>query len=729
MALTISSPGVEIREIDLTLNASLPTGTKVLVHGFASQGPAQALLNITSQAELDEIYFGNNGPTNPAETYFYNNCKEILNSPATLLTTRLPYGSGDGTGFQGDYVALCYPASGFNTTTTYNSSLSVFETARIYTSDFTTGSGIEIGQPTMVALTEENYESLRIGELGWNNTLNLSATGLDVISNAAFVVVNDSKMVVNDKYEGYYMAIADNSTIAASGFAAITGVKTLKDSSFILKDLSTNLLNFALTGDQPSSQVNISEIVETSYSYDFTDAVYDNALVMYLFRLKTSMYSQDPNKLNFSGVEKYVGKFDSLATISKSGGGTDSFYLQDIVNNGSNYVQMFVNPYISKKATINTVRTDFTTLNPVGNYTPCKTTDDSLKYIGALDTKIEKALGLAENVLNLDVDIVIDAGLSTIFAYCKDPIKGRATFDDTMSVADGMEALIDVETGDASDFAVDHKLIFNKYNNFCQNTRKDCMFISDPIRGVFVQGENTKTLDRKSRNFSLNIYNPMINLYDTANSNYAATYANWVQVYNSNTQKYIWVPMSGFQAAIMARMDATYYPWYAPFGLNNGIIRNITNIAFRPNQKQMDALYKKGINPVAFFQGDGFVVWGQKTTQTKPSAFDRINVRRLFLVLERSTMKVMRYYIGEPNTVFTRTRVVNTLDPIFKFSQNNSGIYDYRLICSEKNNKADVIDNNQMNVDIYLKPVKTAEYILVTFYAVPTGADFTEYTG
>jgi phage tail sheath protein FI len=155
----------------------------------------------------------------------------------------------------------------------------------------------------------------------------------------------------------------------------------------------------------------------------------------------------------------------------------------------------------------------------------------------------------------------------------------------------------------------------------------------------------------------------------------------------------------------------------------------VVDIAVRPNQKQAGLFYKKGINPVVFFQGDGFVVWGQKTLQTKPSAFDRINVRRLFLVLERSTMKIMRYFVGEPNTVFTRTRVVNTLDPIFSYSMRNSGVYDYRVICNETNNTADVIDNNQMNVDIYLKPVKTAEFILVSFYAVPTGADFAEYTG
>lgn len=717
MALTISSPGVELREIDLTLNASLPTGTKVLVHGFTSQGPSQTLLNITSKAELDEIYFGNNGPTNPAEVYFYNNCKEVLNSPATLLTTRLPYGSGDGTGFEGDYVALAFPAS------------ATYSVAQSSSNAFSTATGITIGQPIVLGLTESEYEQLKVGELGWNDVANGSISGVNALGNAGFIVVNDSKMTINDKYEGYYLAITDNNVITTSGFNAIESIKTLKDNTFTLQDLSTSVIGFALTGTETSNDNSVSEVIETAFPYDFTNSEYNNAVVMYLFRLKTSQYASDPSKLYYSAVEKFAGKFDTAATIQKSGGGAESFYLDDVVNNKSNYIQIFSNPYITKKATIGLVRTDVTTLNPVGNYTPCKTTDNSLKYIGALNTKIEKALGLAENILNLDVDIVCDAGLSTVFAYCNDGSGNRLGFDDVKDVSSELTNLSNITTGDSSDFANDHKTIFNLYNNFCQNTRKDCVFLSDPIRGIFVQGENTKTLDRKTRNWTQHVYTPLINIYNTSNSNYAATYANWVKVYNSNTQTYVWVPFSGFQAAIMARMDATFYPWYAPFALNNGIIRNITDIAVRPNQKQCDSLYKKGINPIVFFQGDGFVVWGQKTLQAKPSAFDRLNVRRLFLTLERATMKTMRYFIGEPNTVFTRTRVVNTLDPIFKFSQNNSGVYDYRVICSTTNNGPDVIDNNQMNVDIYLKPVKTAEFILVSFYAIPTGADFTEYTG
>jgi phage tail sheath protein FI len=222
---------------------------------------------------------------------------------------------------------------------------------------------------------------------------------------------------------------------------------------------------------------------------------------------------------------------------------------------------------------------------------------------------------------------------------------------------------------------------------------------------------------------------PLKNLYNGANSSYSCAYANWVQIYDASAKKYIWMPFSGYQAAIMAKLDSLLYPWAAPMGLNNGIVRSVTNIAVRTNQKQQDAIYKIGINPVVFFTGDGITVWGQKTLQTKPSAFDRINVRRLFLTLERATMKTMRYFVAEPNTVFTRTRVINTLKPLFDLAKNNEGVYDYLLICSEKNNTPQTIDNNELAVDIYLKPVRTAEFIICTFYATRTDANFKELAG
>ena len=154
-----------------------------------------------------------------------------------------------------------------------------------------------------------------------------------------------------------------------------------------------------------------------------------------------------------------------------------------------------------------------------------------------------------------------------------------------------------------------------------------------------------------------------------------------------------------------------------------------TDLAVYPTQKQRDQLYKMSINPVAFFPAEGFVVFGQKTLLKKPSAFDRINVRRLFLNLETAVRDTIKFFVFEPNTFFTRTRIVNTLSPIFDRAKNTEGLYDYLIVCDERNNTPDVIDANELKVDIYIKPVRTAEFILVSFYATRTGQDFQELIG
>ena len=218
----------------------------------------------------------------------------------------------------------------------------------------------------------------------------------------------------------------------------------------------------------------------------------------------------------------------------------------------------------------------------------------------------------------------------------------------------------------------------------------------------------------------------MKNLLAGVNSSYSTVYGNWVKSYDDNSGLSVWLPFSGFAAAIYAKVDRDRYPWIAPAGLNNAIIQGITDIAFNPTQKQRDLFYRNSINPIVYFPSDGFTVWGQKTSQRKPSAFDRINVRRLFLALEKSTLSVMRYFVFEPNINVTRTRVINTLNPIFVTAKGTEGLYDYMIVCDERNNPADVAQNNQLNVDIYIKPTPAAEFILVNFIATRLDQNFNE---
>lgn len=290
--------------------------------------------------------------------------------------------------------------------------------------------------------------------------------------------------------------------------------------------------------------------------------------------------------------------------------------------------------------------------------------------------------------------------------------------------------------GRDSFIANEYQGIFELFHEFVEFTRRPgTLLIADPLRHIFVQGnkvisdcrlwdeENSQMIDA---NFPQHIYWPLRNLYAEVSTSYACVYANWVKALDTESNNQIWLPFSGFEAGIMCDVDRNTFPWFAPAGLNRGRISGITQIGYNTTQKQRDLLYRHSLNPVVFFPQDGFVVWGQKTLLKTPSAFDRINVRRLFLVLEKATVATSRYFVFEPNTIFTRTRLVDTIKPIFERAKNNEGLYDYMIVCDERNNTPDTIDRNELIVDIYLKPVRTAEFILISFIATRTGQDFSE---
>ena len=725
MARVIESPGVQITEIDLSQNATLPVGTNVLVHGFAAQGPTMELVNVTSKSELEQIY---GLPTTEAERYFYNSCGEILNSPAKLLVNRLPYGNGTGAGFGDTYTGLFYPVTGQleGANTSYESS-----------------TAFKIGSPTLLNLTEEEYMDIKSGQVVWSTISNptLSATNATP-GNCGFIIVNKSKVSTDDIAQGYYVGIIDSFSANVSGspqYDSIRAINTVNVNYPLgYTELSPDSLGSALTGTETSNPNSISEIMEKGWSYDFTNPAYNDSIIVALFRMGTSNTSQDENKIYIKYTEKYIGSLDQndLERVNPKTLQKESFFVAKNINEASNYMEMYVNPNISKKAPW--VGPGGTRVGNVsvpdeskeafsfGRYISTRGVNTS-KIIGLVPSKLEMALMLAENKDVVDVDIVCEAGLGTIYTYAKiDDENNPTDFNPEQNVQGEIEELQDPDTGVSCNAAQWYNNVYNQFATFCSETRKDCMMIADPLRGIFVQGDDFKIIQRKDKNFSQNIYWPLKNLYATANNNYVATYGNWVKSYDSATGDNKWMPFSGFQAAIIARMDANLQPWYAPAGLENGIVRNIVDIAINPTQKQRDLLYKVGINPVVFFPRDAYTVWGQKTLQAKPSAFDRINVRRLFLTLEKATLRLTRYFVMQPNTVFTRTRLVNYLKPIFDIAKQNEGVYDYLLVCDERNNTPDVIDNNELKLDIYIKPVRTAEFILVNFIATRTGADFNE---
>ena len=212
-------------------------------------------------------------------------------------------------------------------------------------------------------------------------------------------------------------------------------------------------------------------------------------------------------------------------------------------------------------------------------------------------------------------------------------------------------------------------------------------------------------------------------------TSYAVIDSGWKYQYDKYNDVFRNVPCNGDTAGTMVRTDIERDPWYSPAGYNRGQIKNVVKLAFNPNKTERDALYKAGVNPITTFPGEGTILFGDKTMLAKPSAFDRINVRRLFIVLEKAIATAAKYTLFEFNDAFTRAQFKALVEPFLRDVQGRRGITDFRVVCDETNNTPEVIDRNEFVGDIYIKPARSINFIQLNFVAVRTGVDFTEVVG
>ena len=769
---TIQSAGVEIRERDLSLVAPQNVGTNIFIAGFTSQGPTDEVGKITTRDELLAIY---GPPTNSAERYFYHGVRELLNSPANIYTFRLPYGEGSGAGFGSQYSALAYPVNFVK-----DNGSGVLSSV---TTELNQLSGTYVlGDPVHVTLTEDEYNRAQDGSLFTWSASGCNRNGLSALPDlgkAGVIILNKAQTTINSQFEGYYIGMADNSNInPASPFNAILGAKTVSMSSSskftpVYTTIPNGTLEFALSSSNlGGSQTSISQILEGLTDYNIDGREDDDLLNIGVFKLRKSLYATEAYKIDYVLDGKITGSIDSYRMrLNPTGGPQTSFFLENMDTNDRN-VEVLVNPWMSNKygnsavnasgdprkkirvltRNLSAVSSTITgiaagayptlvaaldyadNIYPVGAYSDSQVTT---KVLGSIPSKLERALESVKNDEIYDIDVVVEAGLGTVHVMTNLSGLSSTYYDDTLYTS-AMSAAIDkLRTSNAldaggEDIRSNYSVIFNTFENFCNlpsNTggRGDCIFIADPIRQIMITGKNTKVLSDRSKNFQQHIYWAMRHQFELENTSYAATYANWAQVYDEFLGDKIWVPFSSVAGATYARNDAAEFPWSAPAGYTRGLVSgNVVNIAITPNQKQRDELYKSNLNPVLFSPSQGMAIFGQKTMSRKPSAFDRINVRRLFLALQRPTKKAAIFFVFEPNTEFTRTRFINTMTPIFEYAKQNSGIYDYLLVCDERNNTPEVIDNNELKFDAYIKPVRTAEFIICTFTALRSDAVFTE---
>ena len=376
-----------------------------------------------------------------------------------------------------------------------------------------------------------------------------------------------------------------------------------------------------------------------------------------------------------SVLEKY--SFLSKASDAKSTSGA-SIYYKDVINNQSQYIWFLDHP----------TDTQFSANVLAGTFS--KVAWGTPLVNGKLYENLTS--NVTVTLLNgVSGDVVTDGNLITAFSL----FSNSETYDVSL-----------IATGAVS------TTVLNNVITIAEN-RKDCVVFGSPLITDVVNATNqaTKVISTRS---------------NLTSSSYAVMDSGWKYQYDRYNDVYRWVPLNGDVAGLAARTDFVADPWFSPAGFSRGQIRNVVKLAYSPDKTDRDNLYKSGINPVVSFPGQGTVLFGDKTLLSKPSAFDRINVRRLFIILEKSIASAARFQLFEFNDDFTRAQFVNLVEPFLRDVKGRRGVTDFKVVCDETNNTGEVIDRNEFVADIFVKPARSINFIQLNFVATRTGISFEE---
>lgn len=653
-----------------------------------------------------------------------------------------------------------------------------------------------IGDPISKSLNATEYQLLQNNQFNWKCGFAINGNpALDILGNdvrGGIIVINKIKSAQLDDFSGHYLALNDNLNVnPATNFDDITGVSGYYNEicpgvSGSWVDVPNERLNFKVSSTFDEDVQSITELVHQNVGVEFGNATYNDSLIMSLFKVRPARLTDTINKLDQVRLEQFVGSLNSNRMVADDFGGPQrSFFLEKTVNNGSSYLEVYVNPYLSEnncwvneqtglpRKTVRMFREKtasmFTNYNSqlalkgfadklygTGSYTPeCSDAVFNLclkKDIGNLPAKLERTLRQVENPVDFPIDITIDNGLSTIWATkaavatdsCITDPSICYNYDDTYYV--NTDSLSPYDGTVMNSALQDNwETIYNIFDSFARYTRKAAggipnVHIQDPLRQIFVNGKDFKVVSRQKglyidpktnqpteqyATFGRNIYSYLRNLYQGINSSYSISYANWIKSFDSTSDSFTWFGPSAYEAALYARNEAAQYPWTSPLGVSNGLLANVNDLGINPNQRERDLISRIGLNPIVRFP-EGNLNWNSTTLLKESTALKEISVRRGALWLAKSIQANLLQFIGQPNTVSTRGRISNTLRPILEFMKDNGGVYDYLLVCDDRNNNATTIDQGILNVAVYIKPTRPVKFILVDLVITGTGVDFNE---
>ena len=409
-------------------------------------------------------------------------------------------------------------------------------------------------------------------------------------------------------------------------------------------------------------------------------------------------------------LEKHVAVSKATDSISGVNSPQKTWY-RNYLANFSNYVYSGTNYYTSADTlnNIEPVVTGFTTYSgvPSASFTPLSAANGGWN---------NEAQGTVFNAIG-NVTFALAAGADYSGNGAKATLGALNTAYNLFANSDEVEVDYLI-CGPGLSTKEESQAKANKLISIAED-RKDCVAVISPYRAAVVDITNTTT----QTNNIIDFFGPL------SSSSYAIFDSGYKYTYDRFNNLFRYIPCNADIAGLMARTNITGYPWFSPAGQQRGVLNNAVKLSYNPNKSQRDLLYKSRVNSVTTQPGIGILLFGDKTALSYASAFDRINVRRLFLTVEQALQRAAQAQLFELNNQTTRSNFINIVEPYLRDVQAKGGVYDFLVVCDQTNNTPDVIDNNEFRADIFLKPTRSINYITLTFVATRTGVSFQEVAG
>ena len=655
------SPGVQVREIDVSNVVPAVSSSIGGYVGSFSWGPVDEVRTITSEKDLVSV-FGD--PSNDDAYLTSVKKKEHFYSAANFLK----YGN--------NLKVVRAVSTNMLNASTGSAGLLVKNATHYYDNNYHTGAA---------ASNVGDFVARCVGVLG--NSLKVSVcASANAFSQSAATTVNDSSI-----------ALGDTSMTVASGAALVVGdVITFgtDTNKYIISEINTNAITFALASDGSSglqtvvaNSANVNREWEFASSFTKAPGSSPDAIANSSSLDEMHIAVVDENGLITGIVGEILEIFEgvSMASDAKDAEGNSNYFVDKLRYN-SNYI-FFSNHNSNLSESGNTFASagaifDTHTLPMTQSFT--NGSDGYSLTSGQKKTGYSTYLGDAETQ---DVDFLISG-----------PLNGDdGSGNDVTTLAEATTQA-------------------NNLIAICE-ARKDCMAIISPRKQDCVNNSGSESAS-------------IVALADTlSSSSYAVMDSAWCYQYDKYTDNYCYIPACGHTAGIMARSDQERDAWFSPAGFNRGQLLGITKLSFNPNQAERDALYKKRVNPIVTFPGQGTILFGDKTLLSSASAFDRINVRRLFIVMEKAIATAAKFQLFEFNDAFTRAQFRATIEPFLRQVKGRRGIVDFQVVCDDTNNSQAIVDANQFQASIFVKPNRSINFITLNFVAARSGVEFEEVYG